>query len=133
MERVAAARVRALQDSVASRAEAMHRWLVDRKEAECTVLGYGAASRAVALLCRAGVDRSLLPAVADASPAKQGRRMPATDIPVITPAELAAARPDAVVLFLSDLLPEMRVMLPEVEAAGARWVDVEALGPTPSL
>jgi hypothetical protein len=54
-------------------------------------------------------------------------------IPVIAPAELAAARPDPVVLFLSDLLPEMRVMLPEVEAAGARWVDVGALGPTPSL
>jgi C-methyltransferase C-terminal domain len=79
-----------------------------------------AASSAVALLCRAGVDRSLLPAVADASPAQQGRRMPATDIPVIAPAEVAAARPDAVVLFLSNLLPEMRVMLPEVEAAGAR-------------
>jgi hypothetical protein len=79
------ARVRALQDSVASRAEALHRWLVDQKAADCTVLGYGAASRAVALLCRAGVDRGLLPAVADASPAKQGRRMPATDIPVIAP------------------------------------------------
>jgi hypothetical protein len=38
-----------------------------------------------------------------------------------------------VVLHLSDLLPEMLVMPPEVEAAGARWVDVEALGPTPSL
>ena len=57
------ARVRALQDSVASRAEALHRWLVDQNEAVCTVLGYGAASRAVALPCRAGVDRSPLPAV----------------------------------------------------------------------
>jgi hypothetical protein len=38
-----------------------------------------------------------------------------------------------VVLVLSDLLPEMRVMPPEVEAAGARCVDVEALGPTPSV
>jgi hypothetical protein len=56
--------------------------------------------------------------------------MPATDTPVIAPAELAAARPDAVVLFLSDLLAEMRVMPPEVEAAGECWVDVEALGPT---
>jgi hypothetical protein len=86
------------------------------------VLGSGAALRAVAVLCRAGVDRSLLPAVADASPAHQGR-MPATDIPVIAPAEVAAGRPDAVVLSLSDLLPEMRAMLPDVEAAGARWVD----------
>jgi hypothetical protein len=71
--------------------------------------------------------------VADASPVQQGRRKPATDIPVIAPAEGAAARPDAVVLSRSELLPEMRLMLPDVEAAGARWVDAEALGPTPSL
>jgi hypothetical protein len=125
------ARVRTLQDSAASRAEALHRWLIDQKAAGCTVLGYGAASRAVALLCRAGVDRRLLPAVADASPAKHGHRMPATDIPVVAPGELIAARPDAVALFLPDLLPEMRATLPEVEAAGGRWVDVDALGPTP--
>jgi C-methyltransferase C-terminal domain/Putative zinc binding domain/Methyltransferase domain len=122
------ARIRVLQDSAASRAEALHRWLVEQKAAGRTVLGYGAASRAVALLCRAGVDRSLLGAVADASPAKHGRRMPATDIPVVAPAELIAARPDAVALFLSDLLRELRGALPEIEAGGGRWVDVEALG-----
>jgi len=37
-----------------------------------------------------------------------------------------------VALFLPDLLPELRATLPEVEAAGARWVDVEALGATPA-
>ena len=125
-------RVRALQDSAASRAAALHRWLVEQKAAGCTVLGYGGASRAVALLCRAGVDRSLLGGVADASPAKHGRRMPATDIPVVEPGELVAARPDAVALFLPDLLGEMRAALPEVEANGGRWVDVEALEPTSS-
>jgi C-methyltransferase C-terminal domain/Putative zinc binding domain/Methyltransferase domain len=125
-------RVRALQDAAISRVEALHRWLVDQKAAGCTVFGYGAASRAVPLLCRAGVDRSLLPAVADASPAKHGRRMPATDIPVVAPRELVDARPDAVALFLPDLLREMRAALPEVEAAGGRWVDVEALESTSS-
>jgi hypothetical protein len=124
--------VRALQDSAVSRADALHRWLVDEKAAGRTVLGYGAASRAVALLCRAGVDRSLLDAVADASPAKHGRRMPATDIPVVSPAELIDARPDAVALFLPDLMREIRRTLPEVEAGGGHWVDVEALGAEPS-
>ena len=33
---------------------------------------------------------------ADASPAKQGRRMPGTDIPIISPDELLAAKPDRV-------------------------------------
>jgi C-methyltransferase C-terminal domain/Putative zinc binding domain/Methyltransferase domain len=126
------ARVRALQDSALSRAEALHQWLVEQKAAGCTVLGYGAASRAVALLCRAGVDSSLLSAVADASPAKRGRRMPATDIPVVAPADLITARPDAVALFLPDLMREIRRALPEVEAAGGHWVDVEALGSMPA-
>jgi hypothetical protein len=120
-------RVRTLQRRARDRADALHRWLVGQRRAGATVLGYGAASRAVALVCRAGVDRRLLPAVADASPAKQGRRMPATDIPVVGPAELVAARPDAVALFLPDLLPELRATLPAVEAAGGRWVDVDAL------
>jgi hypothetical protein len=122
-------RVRTLQDSAVARAEALHRWLVEQRDAGARVVGYGAASRAVALLCRAGVDRRLLPMVADASPAKHGRRMPATDIAVVPPDELVAARPDAVALFLPDLLPEMRATLPEVEAAGGRWVDVDSLGP----
>jgi C-methyltransferase C-terminal domain/Putative zinc binding domain len=126
------ARARALQDSAVSRAEALHQWLVEQKAAGCTVLGYGAASRAVALLCRAGVDSSLLGAVADASPAKHGRRMPTTDIPVVSPAELIAASPLAVVVFLPDLMREIRRTLPEVEAAGGHWVDVEALGSKPA-
>ena len=38
-------------------------------------------------------DHALLPAVIDASPAKQGLRMPGTDIPVAAPAELTGRRP----------------------------------------
>jgi hypothetical protein len=92
------------------------------------VLGYGAASRAVALLRQAQVDGTLLPAVVDASPAKQDLRMPGTDIPIVGTAELAARRPDSVLLFVPDLLAEVRSAFPEIEAAGGRWVDVEAHG-----
>jgi hypothetical protein len=69
-----------------------------------------------------------LPAVIDASPAKQGLRMPGTDIPVAAPAELAARRPGAVLLFVPDLLAEVRAAFPGVETTGGRWVDVESLG-----
>jgi hypothetical protein len=109
-------------------ADGLRDWLVSERAAGSTVLGYGAASRAVALLCRAGVDRTLLPAVVDASPAKQGLRMPGTDVPVVGPAELGAGRPLAVLLFVPDLLSEVRAAYPEVEAGGGRWVDAEALG-----
>jgi hypothetical protein len=101
---------------------------VAEREAGHLVLGYGAASRAVALLLKAEVDRALLAAVADASPAKQGLRMPGTDIPVVDPRHLEEEKPDAVVLFLPDLMTEVRTALPLIEESGGKWVDAETLG-----
>jgi C-methyltransferase C-terminal domain/Methyltransferase domain len=118
-----------LQQDVRAGAGALHDWLARRAAQGQTVIGYGAASRAVALLRTAGVDRDLLPAVADASPAKQGRRMPGSSIPVISPAELIGRRPGEVAVFVSDLMAEVRAGYPEIEAAGGRWVDADALGP----
>jgi hypothetical protein len=120
--------LRGLQRDAQVRAKRLREWLAGQRSAGRAVLGYGAASRAVALLIAAGLDRDLLPAVVDASPAKAGRRMPGTDIPVVSPAELAARRPDAVLVFVPDLMAEVRRAYPEVEAAGGRWVDAEAHG-----
>src|SRR5262245_12571348 len=114
-----------LQEDVSRSAASLRQWLSQQRAVGRTVLGYSAASRAVALLCSAGVDAELLPAVADASAAKQGCRMPGTDIPVISPAELLDHRPDAVVVFLTDLVDELRVAMPEVEARGGAWVTMD--------
>ena len=117
-----------LQLDTESKAKAIHDWLVSERAAGRTIVGYGAASRAVALLRRANVDAALLPVVMDASPAKQGLRMPGTDIPVASPEQIATYQPDSVLLFLSDLLAEVRNAYPGVEAAGGRWVDADTLG-----
>ena len=117
----------ALQRDASARARGLHDWLVAERSAGNLVLGYGAASRAVALLCRAEADQSLVRAVVDASPAKQGLRMPGTDIPIVSPSRLADYRPDAIALFVADLLPEVRAAFPEVEATGCRWVNAELL------
>jgi hypothetical protein len=53
--------------------------------------------------------------------------MPGTDIPIVGPAELQRHRPGAVLLFVPDLLPEVRAAFPEVEASGAVWVNVDEL------
>lgn len=112
--------VAGLQRTAQRSATELRLWL--EKAEKRPVYGYGAASRAVALLCRAGVDADLLPAVADASPAKWGRRMPGTTIPVVSPAELVAADPAAVLLFVPDLLDEVRAAMPEL---ADRWVVAE--------
>jgi len=119
--------LRGLQSDVTAHASALHDWLSAMRDSGKTLLGYGAASRAVALLRAAGVDRDLLPAVADASPAKHGLRMPGTLIPVISPAGLRAGPPDAVVVFVPDLMAEVREAYPQVEAGGGEWVDAAAL------
>lgn len=111
-----------LQGAADAMAGGLARFLAEQKEAGRRVLGYSAASRSVALLHHAGVGRELLPAVADGSRAKHGRRIPGSGIPVISPAELVEARPDSVVLFVDDLLAEVRSDMPQIEAAGGAWV-----------
>jgi hypothetical protein len=112
------AAVAELQRSADQHAESLRKWLEEEAGAGRTVLAYGAASRAVALFTRAGVDSRLLAAVADASPAKQGRRMPGTDIPIVSPTELLATKPDRVLLTLPDLLAEVSSRFPELDG---RW------------
>jgi C-methyltransferase C-terminal domain/Putative zinc binding domain len=119
--------VAGLQRDMAARAHSIYGWLSAQRAAGRSVAGYGAASRAVALLRKAGVDYHLLTAVADASAAKQGRRMPGTRIPIISPQELVQRAPDAVLLFVPDLLAEVRRAYPEIEAAGSVWVIADEL------
>jgi len=94
------------------------------------VYGYGAASRAVTLLAALDADGDQPVAVADASPAKWGRRIPGTGVGVVAPADLVAARPDEVLVLVPDLLAEVRHALPEIEAQGGTWTDCFALGNT---
>ena len=47
---------------------------------------------------------------------------PRLDIPVIGPGDLVDAAPDSVLLFVPDLLDEVRKAMPGIEAAGGRWV-----------
>ncbi len=108
-----------LQGSANEHLEGLRTWLMEERDAGHRVFAYGAASRAVALFSCAGVDSRLLPAVADASPAKQGRRMPGTDIRIVSPDELVAAKPDHVLLTVPDLMPEVSARFPQLEG---RWV-----------
>ena len=114
----------ALQQAAEAQVRTLRDWLQAQRHSGLRVYGYGAASRAVAQFALAGLDRSLLVAVADAAPAKQGRRMPGTDIAVISPHQLVAADPDLVLLTLPDLLGEVSARLPEL---AGRWVCIDQL------
>lgn len=111
--------VAGLQKLVDTDVARLRRWLESERDAGRSVHAYGAASRTVALFALAGIDRTLVASVADGSPAKQGRRMPTTDVPIIAPSDLVAADPDVVLVTLPDLLPELQHAYPEL---AGRWV-----------
>src|SRR6202000_1803576 len=52
------ARFAVLQQEAQERACAVHDWLTAQRAAQVPVVGYGAASRAVALLCQAHADQT---------------------------------------------------------------------------
>lgn len=97
----------ALQRAVTENVDGLRDYLRTARDEGRRVLGYGAASRAVAQLVLAGIDATLLPAVADASPGKQGRCLPVSRVPIISPDELVDAEPDEVLLLLPDLAAEL--------------------------
>ncbi len=114
---------KALSDSVA----AIAGYVGQAAEQGLTVAGYGAASRTSALLRSAHVEQQHLVAIADASEAKHGRTMPGNRIPIISPGALVGLKPDRVLLFVPDLLDEVRAALPEIEENGGRWVVLDPM------
>lgn len=114
-----------LERAAADVADSLRQWLLQARSEGRTVLGYGAAARAVPLLNHAGIGPDLLAAVADASSAKHGRRIPGVRIPIVSPEELVARAPDDVLLFVPDLLAEVRKRLSELSVGRTRWVVAE--------
>lgn len=89
---------------------------LEKSEGQHTA-AYGAASRAVALFAMAGVTRKSIAAVVDASPAKWGRRMPGTDVPIVGPDWMYERRPDRILVTVPDLLAEVSQAHPEMPFA----------------
>lgn len=86
------------------------------------VMAYGAAAKGNTLLNYAGVRPDLLPAVADRNPAKQGRYLPGSRIPVVAEAVLQQQQPDYVVLLPWNLRDELMAQLDYIRAWGGRFV-----------
>jgi SAM-dependent methyltransferase len=87
-----------------------------------TVVGYGAAAKGNTLLNYAGVGTDLIPFIVDRNPAKQGRLCPGSRIPVRTPDDLLAARPDYVLVLPWNILPEVEQQMAEIRSWGGRFV-----------
>jgi hypothetical protein len=79
------------------------------------VLGYGAAAKGNTLLNYARITPDLLPAVADRATSKQGKFLPGSKIPIISPEQLADESVDTLIVLPWNLIDELRQQLPEPE------------------
>lgn len=83
---------------------------------------YGAAAKGNTLLNFAGVRPDLLPYVVDLNPAKQGRCMPGSRIPIVDMAHLLNDRPDYVLILPWNLRAELTQQLAGIAEWGGRFV-----------
>ncbi|MGI8882338.1 MAG: methyltransferase C-terminal domain-containing protein [Jatrophihabitans sp.] len=114
--------LKTLQQQARRTGRALREHLVHARRAGRVVLGYGAPSKASVLLCSSGIGADLLPFTADISPAKHGRRLPGCGVPIRSPEELLAARPEEVLILTWDIAAEVAEQLAVVSSWGGRFV-----------
>src|SRR5262245_31323916 len=86
------------------------------------VAAYGAAAKGTILLNACGIGADLVEFVADRNPLKQGRRMPGVGIPIVAPEEIAARRPDYVLLLAWNYAGEIIAQQDAWRRAGGRFI-----------
>lgn len=102
-------------------------FLLQARKAGKRVGAYGAAAKGNTLLNFAGVRPDLLPYVVDRNPAKQGKYLPGSRIPIVDEMHLRADRPDWVLLLPWNLEKELRGQLAYVESWGGKLISPLAL------
>jgi len=98
------------------------RFLLQAKAEGKRVVGYGAAAKGNTLLNYAGVKPDLLAWVADANPHKQGKYLPGSRIPIVSPAQIELEKPDYILVLPWNLLQEVSQQLAQVREWGGRFV-----------
>ena len=117
---------RATYAAFGSRVEATKRrllsFLIAARDEGKTVVGYGAPGKGNTLLNYCGIRSDLLAYTVDRSPAKYGKFLPGTHIPVHEPGEIFQTKPDYVLILPWNLAPEIMEQMSGISDWGARFV-----------
>ncbi len=97
-------------------------FLLTAKREGKTVAAYGAAAKGNTLMNYAGIRRDLISFVVDRNPAKQGKYMPGSRIPIVDEAHLRRECPDYIVILPWNLRDEVQRQLQYTRAWGAQLV-----------
>lgn len=96
-------------------------FLLDAKQQGKTVAAYGAAAKGNTLMNYAGIRPDLISFVVDRNPAKQGKFMPGSRIPIVGESQLMIEKPDYVIILPWNLKAEVMQQLSYIKDWKARF------------
>ncbi len=97
-------------------------FLLTAKQQSKTVAAYGAAAKGNTLMNYAGIRPDLISFVVDRNPAKQGKYMPGSRIPILDEERLKDAKPDYVVILPWNLKAEIMEQLAYIQQWTGKFV-----------
>jgi SAM-dependent methyltransferase len=113
---------RGFADACADVKAGLLEFLIGARRAGRRVAAYGAPAKGNTLLGYCGVGSELVEYTVDRSPAKQGRFLPGSRIPIHAPEMLRAERPDDVLILPWNLRDEIAGQLHDLVELGSRLV-----------
>ena len=100
----------------------LKRFLAEARASGKSVAAYGAAAKGNTLLNYVGVGPDEVRYVVDRNPAKQGKFMPGSRIPIVPPSHLETNRPDYLLILPWNLAEEVRQQNASPAGSGMRFV-----------
>lgn len=97
-------------------------FLIESKQKGLSVAAYGAAAKGNTMLNFAGVRPDLVQYVVDRNPAKRGKFMPGSRIPIVDEAHLQQNRPDRILILPWNLRDEVMEQLCYIKEWGGQFV-----------
>lgn len=100
----------------------MVKFLIKAKQEGKLVCAFGAAAKGNTFINFAGIRSDFISVVADSNPAKQGKFMPGSRIPIVSEEVLASYKPDYIVILPWNLQKELILRLTYMRQWGCKFV-----------
>jgi 2-polyprenyl-3-methyl-5-hydroxy-6-metoxy-1,4-benzoquinol methylase len=112
----------AFPEQVRRTKRALLRFLIDARDADKSVVAYGAPAKGNTLLNYCGVKTDLVGYTVDRSPHKQNHFLPGTHLPIYAPERIAQTKPDYVLILPWNLKDEIMSEMTHVREWGGKFV-----------
>ncbi len=100
----------------------LREWLIEREKLGHVVVGYGAAHKGNTFLNAVGEASKTLKYVVDASHEKQGKFLPGSQVPVLSPDKLNSANPKDVLILPWNIADELSSNIKKLAPDANIWV-----------